>query len=238
MRKEEWILFGLMILTFVLVIMRVFLFENVIREDAMLETVRTTVQSGTMFRIHPMTGQLLESGYITSRKVITLPLYYAFLSGVTHIEPAQLLYVVITAQTIMSAFLSGALLLSGVFQKNRKHIFTFEFILGLLLLSGDYYLPTASGRLMWNGYAGDVICAVVMLPYILFVLRQWYMRENSENPPGIGQRILYIFKTGFCLVTSVFLTGLATGLLFLIIIIVILGLSCLIKTIKEVKKCD
>ena len=82
-RKEEWILFGFMMLSFVLVLLRICCGETYIRQDAMLETVRTTLQTGTMFKVHPLTGQVLEMGYITSKKIVTLPLYYAFLSSIT-----------------------------------------------------------------------------------------------------------------------------------------------------------
>lgn len=238
MRKEEWILFGLMIVIFLLVLLRIFLGENVIRTDAMLETVKTTVDSGTMFQIHPLTGQVLESGYITSKKIVTLPLYYAFLSSVTHLAPAPLLYIVITAQTVTAAFLSSALLVGSIFQKNRKRIFAFEFTYGLLLLSGDYFIGTSSQRLLWNGYAGEVICALVMLPYLLYIVRNWYLVENSENPPTNLKRIMTILILAFCLVTSLFMTGIATGFLFLFMMLIILGICCLIKTIKEVKKCN
>ena len=131
--------------------------------------------------------------------------------------------------------MAGALLVSDIFQRNKKRIFTFEIAYAVLLLFGDYFAGTASERLLWNGYAGDVICALIMLPYLMYLVRKWYIQENSENPPTMWIRFSFIFKLLVCLVTSLFLTGIATGFVFLLIILIILGLCCLIKTIKEVR---
>ncbi len=235
LRKDEGIYFGVMIFVLALVLLRVFLNANFIRQDVMLETVKTTLHSGTMFKIHPLTGQTLEAGYITSKKIITLPLFYAFMCETTKLSPNVLLYMVSIIQTIAVAILSASLFVIQMDPKNRKRIFMFVTILGVILLSGDYFDGIITQRLLCNGYAGDVICAGCILPYLLYEIKKWYDCENGENPPSAFIRISYIGKIALGLMASVFITGLATGPVFLFVIIIIAGLCALIKTIREVR---
>ena len=76
-RKSEKVLFFMTVLILLLVVLRMILGVDILREDITLETVLTTLQSDTLFQMHPLTGRRMETGMIASKKIVTLPLFYA-----------------------------------------------------------------------------------------------------------------------------------------------------------------
>ena len=238
LKKEEWILLTMMSAVFLLVIMRIFAGARYLREDTVLETVKTTIQTGTMYGYHPLTGQAFEYGLIASKKIITLPIYYAFLAVVTKIDPRLLLFVVVSAQTIIAAYFSNVLLISGIFKNYRKKVYAFELVFGLRLLSGDYFAGSASERLLRYGYAGDTICAIIMIPFVLYIIMKWYQESKQEDTKLLKKSIIYILQIALCLFSSVFITGIATGFLFLIITIILAAICCLAAMKKEGQGCN
>ena len=236
-RKEEKILLGITLFLFALVLAKIFYSTEALRDDAVLETVRTTLSTGTMFQYQPLTGQKMELGMIISKKIITLPLYDAYLVNLTGIEPSVLLYDVLTVQTLVAVYLSTLLLVSRIYEKARRKSILFAMFLGMLLLSGDYFKETLSYHIVYNGYLGMTICMAVILPYLLFLLYSWYMEENREQAVSWKRRALYFFKIVLCFLTSIFITGIATGFLFLFLTLVVAGVCCLVITLMEVHAC-
>lgn len=237
LRKEERILLCCMLIVFILVVLKIFASKEGMRSDALLETVRTTLSTGTMFQYHPLTGQKLELGLITSKKIVTLPLYYAYLTKLTGMDPAVLLYDVLGVQTLVTVYFVSALLISRVCSQVKRKVFLFELFLGLLLLSGDYYKETLSYHLIYNGYLGMTISLGVILPYLLYLIYSWYMDETKDQIITWKNRILYLARMALCFMASFFITGLATGCLFLLLAMVVAGICCLLITLWEVKAC-
>ncbi len=237
MNKREVILSAFTIMVFLLLILRVCLLSDNMREDIMSETVRTTISTATMFKYHPLTGQAYESGLITSKKIITLPLYYAFWSSISGLSPNFLLDVVITIQTITMTFFASTVLTKTIYRNNKEKTFSFLVILGLLILSGDYFSSAVSTRLLWNGYAGDVICAVVMIPYLLNCVLSYYKTKKLGNQLAFREKICYLFKILLCMAASIFMTTIATGLMFLIIATLLAFCCCVLVSYGEGRKC-
>lgn len=236
-KREEKILFCIMLFVFVLVGVRILSGEQTLRNDDMIETIRTTLQTDTMYQYHPLTGQPFEAGMILSKKLITLPFFYSALSKITEIAPDILIYDFISILTLIVSCFAISLLFSDLFRHVRRKVFTFEIIYGLLILSGDYLKDNLAYHIMWNGYAGATICAAVMVPYLLYLLIQWFKKENGEEKVTLFIRLMYILKTAVCLLASLFMTGIATGFLFLVITIVIAAVCCQIIAVKEVREC-
>ncbi len=237
MKKSELTLACTMIVVFLLLLLRVLLIDECLRLDIISETVRTTISTGTMFTYHPLTGQAFEYGMIASKKIITLPLYYAFWSSFTGLEPNFLLYVVITIQTMTMTFFASILLMKIIFRNYKEKALSFLIILGLLILSGDYFAGAISTRLLWNGYSGDVICAVTMIPYLLYCILKYCQTMKNQDKMTLWGKIGYLNKIFLCLVSSIFMTAIATGFLFLLIVMVLAILCCILVSIREGKKC-
>jgi len=230
-KTNEWILLLFMLLIAALVVLRVFSLIDYIRDDYMLPTVKTILRTGTVNQYNPITGRPYVFGLITSRKIITLPVYYAYLSHTFSIRPVYLLYIVLTLQTVFCTYLSVMNFMVPIL-KQRNRIFVFGIFCGALILSGDYFVYSACSKILWRGYAGDSIVAAVMLPYVLSVIILDYrhvhvMDDDTSNRKKnvLGIRIISVLKIALVCAASVFITGVANGLL-LILITIVMALIC------------
>lgn len=236
-RKTDRVWFLLMVSVFGLVLLRMALGMKVLRDDIVLETVLTTIQSDSLYVTHPLTGRVMESGMITSKKIITLPLFYAGIIQMTGLEAETFLYFVIGTVVLLSFYYANALLFSKVTNPSRSKLYIFWTILGLLILAGDYHPSVISYKLLYQGYEGSTICFGVILPYLLYLIAAWYRKESEEEKNTLGSRMMYLTKITMVFVVSILITGLGTGFVFLFISMVIGGICCLLKSIKEVREC-
>lgn len=217
--KREWILISLMIIIGVLVCIRVIGTIGYVREDFMLPTVKTTLGTGTVNAYNPITSRAYVYGIINSRKIITLPIYYACTCTVFKMDPILLLYVICTIQTVVCTYFSCILFIIPVI-RIRERVYMFGIFLGALLLSGDYFNYAIGGRLLWNGYAGDTIVAAVMLPYVLYLIMSGYRERRLKLPDSL--------KLFLVLFSSIFVTGVAKGALLICITAGIAFICCII----------
>jgi len=216
--KEEKIYFVCMLFVFVIALVQIFAALPYTREDVVLETVRTTLSTDTMYQVHPLTGKNMELGMITSKQLVTLPLYYAFLADLAGLEAKVLLYVVISAFVLIASYFAVIKFAMAYFGKNRKAISLFMLIYGVMVISGTYFEYAGGYRLLYNGYAGEVICLLVMMPYVMYLLVTF--KEKKQ----IWQNLV---KIGICLMASLFMTGMGTGVLFILATLVIGGICCI-----------
>ncbi|MBR6237965.1 MAG: hypothetical protein IKQ83_02860 [Lachnospiraceae bacterium] len=217
--KREWILISLMFLIGILVCIRVVGTIGYVREDFMFPTVKTTLATGTVNAYNPITSRPYVYGIINSRKVITLPIYYACTCAVFKMDPILLLYVICTIQTVICTYFSCVLFIIPII-RFRERLYMFGIFLGALLLSGDYFNYAIGGKLLWNGYAGDTIVAAVMLPYVLFLIMSGYRERRLK--------IIDSLKLFLVFFSSVFITGVAKGALLICITGGIAFICCII----------
>ena len=236
-RKRDRFLFAGMMLVFVLLILRMVLGLDILRDDIVLETVDTTVNTGAMFTYHPLTGLIMDGGMIASKKIVTLPLFYAVFVQFFGIEAKYFLYLAVNTLVIECSYYACALLLNKVTVLTRSKLYVYWLVYGLLLLAGDYHKSTLTYRLLYQGYEGTAICFGVLMPYLLYVILLWYRSEGAEEKVTLYARITYVLKIALVFACSMVITGLATGFLFLFMTGVIAAVCCLIKSIKEVRAC-
>ena len=236
-RKGDKLMYAVMMTVFVLLVVRMIMGLNLIRDDIILETVNTTLQTDTMFTYHPLTGMMMDGGMIASKKIVTLPLFYAAIAKLTGMVPYQLLYLVINIWVLICSYYACMLLFSKVTAITRSKIYIYWTVYGLLLLAGDYHASTLTYRLLYQGYEGTTICFGVLMPYLLYVILSWYRQESDEEKTTWGMRIMYVFKIALVFATSMVITGLGTGCLFLLATGGIAAVCCLLKSIQEVRAC-
>lgn len=231
--RSEWMLLLLLLVILAAIVVRVFLLVPYLRLDTMIETMRTTLATHTIYEYNPITSRPFELGLITSKKIISLPIYYSYFCEVFGMNEVYLLFALLTIQTIVCTYMSSTQLMAPLLG-NRKKVLIFCVFLGAMILSGDYFHGSIVERILWYGYAGDAIAASVMLPYVLYVLTNWYREERGDfGKTGWGNRIISLLKIGLCIVSSVFITSLATGALILIITAVVAGVCCMIRFSRE-----
>ena len=163
-----------------------------------------------------------------------LPIYYSFLSSFYGIRDSMLLYLILTLQTILCVYFACVTVTMPVLRSRKKNLI-FSIFLGTLILSGDYYSHAIGAKILWNGYSGEAIVAGVMLPYVLYVITCWYRQERGDGEEANAYlRAVNIVKLLIVALSSVFITGLTTGVVLIVIEIFIAGLCSYIRYRKEV----
>ena len=140
------------------------------RQDALLETMQTTLATDTINRIHPFTGRPMELGIITSKKILTLPFWYAALCRWTGFTARDTVWVWGSFFTVTFSLMAFTRFAGYVTGKEIRKNWLFVILLELLILSGDYVVSAAGYRLLFYGYSGETIVGMVALPMLLCVL--------------------------------------------------------------------
>ena len=236
-KMTERIYFLAMLLVFLLIVLRMVLALDALREDVVLETVLTTVKADSLYVMHPLTGRAMEAGMIASKKIVTPPLFYACMVKMSGLDADVLLYVIMGTISLIASYYALSLLFSRVSNVTRSKQYVFWLIYGLLILSGDYCTGVLPYQMLYRGYDGSTICFSVILPYLLYIVISWYKSECEEEKTLLSERVMYSLKIMLCFASSVVITGLGTGFLFLFMAMAVAGICCLLKSIQEVRAC-
>ena len=198
------------------------------RTDAVVETVQTTLMTDTMNEYHPFTGQPLELGVIMSKKIITLPFWYATLSCWTGFDAVTTVWVVGTLLTMICSLLAFAELGGLLFFRDFKKTWLLLVFMELMYLSGDYYIGSAGFRQFFYGYSGEVIVATVLIPCIFCVLYRFFGPILREDFPIEKEKISWwglLLSLGLFVGSSFFMASLAWGILIVIIAVALFAIS-------------
>ena len=209
------------------------------RNDAMVETVQRTLLTDTMNQYHPFTGKPLELGVIMSKKIITLPFWYATLSLWTGLDGVTAVWVLGTLVTILLSLVAFAELGGLLFFRDFKKTWLLLLLLELLYLSGDYYVGSAGYRQLFYGYSGEVIVGVVVIPCVLSMLYRYMGPTMRVYFPMEREQIhlwSLLLELGLCLGSCLFLTSLAWGIFMVMIAMVLFAISCVGVRMTKRKK--
>lgn len=198
------------------------------REDAVAETVVTTLMTDTMNQYHPFTKRPLEFGVILSRKIVTLPFWYSILSVWTGFEGVDTVWILGTLITTFCSLLAFGELAGLLFFRDFRKTWLLVVLLEFLYLSGDYYVGAAGYRQLYYGYSGEVIVATVIIPCVLCILyRFWGTYIRTDFPVEKEKLNLWgmVLELGLCVGGCFFLIPMIWGLYMVVISIVLFSLS-------------
>lgn len=209
------------------------------RSDAMIETVQTTLMTDTMNQYHPFTKQPLELGMIMSKKIITLPFWYACLSVWTGINAVDTVWGLGSLMTVFFSLMAFGELAGLLFFRDFKRSWLLIVLLELMYLSGDYYVGSAGYRQLFYGYSGEIVTATVVIPSVLCILYRFFgefMRKDFREEDRISFWGL-LLELGLCLGSCIFLTSFVWGILLVFIAIFLFFLSMAGgRIIKKIRK--
>lgn len=198
------------------------------RGDAVVETVQTTLMTNTMNEYHPFTKQPLELGVIMSKKIITLPFWYAMLSVWTGLDAVTTVWVVGTLLTMICSLAAFTELGGLLFFRDFKKTWLMLIFMELMYLSGDYYIGSAGYRQFFYGYSGEVIVATVLIPCILCILYRFFGPVLREDFPKERERISWwgaLSGLALLIGSSFFIASLAWGIVMVIIAVILFAFS-------------
>ena len=232
-KKEELVSLIVLLIAIAVVVYRIISIFGYERDDIMLETVRINVLTNTVNTYNPLTGRAFELGLITSKKIITLPLLYTYWCMTYGIDARILLYIVCIIQTFVCVLIACRCAMTAVI-KLRKKQYLCLFFVAVMLTSGDYFKGSIGYKILWNGYDGAAIIAAVMIVYVIYLVMDMYRLERGDyGKASWGQRIVRIFKFLICLASTLFITGLATGALMVILCLISMIVCATLRFGKE-----
>jgi len=235
-RKEERLMFSLMVVSFALVILRIFMLYKYGRDDIILETVRINVNTNTINAYNPLTSRPYELGLINSKKLISLSVYYTYLCMTYGINPRVLLYIVCPIQTVICSYFACQSTMYLILKTNKK-VYSFSLFMGALILSGDYMKGLMGYRLLWNGYDGTTIVASTMLPFIICLVMYIYRIERGDyGEKKWGKRFVRALQILLLLASSLFITGIPTGALLIVLSLITIAVVCTVRFGREEKE--
>lgn len=135
--------------------------------DFTLETVNTTLATDRIYAYNSLTGQVIEAGMPIRQQILTMPFFLAFLSHVFRVDAAVLLYQIIPCYVLALAVLVYSRWGAILFPKQTGRQFGFLFVIGILLLAGDYARLAPAALILHQGFTGNALCAGVIIPFAI-----------------------------------------------------------------------
>lgn len=155
----------LVILLFLLQVVAVFRYQPDLQGDFTMESVRTTLSTNTMFQYNAFTGMPLETELNLSQKLVTLPIFYSFLSRVFGLAPEILLYRMVPVWMLAASYAVYGLWAACMgFQKRIFFVFY-----GMLMLFGEYLFTELPYRFFHCGFMGETILVGIILPFLMYL---------------------------------------------------------------------
>ncbi len=143
--------------------------------DITVETVRTMLDSDTIYTINPMTGLAFTGGMPTRLKVLALPTLYAVICKATGIDPLVMCYSIVPSIVLLLSYLVYSRLACYLFPGEGKKQALFMMFTALVYQFGCYGMAMDSFLLFFQGYQGAAFRVGVILPYALLccLKRKW-----------------------------------------------------------------
>lgn len=145
--------------------------------DMTLETVNSFLQTDAVYQVDPMTGRAYEVGLPSRIEVLCLPMLYAALSRIFHVEPEKLVLYVVPVITLLCCYGAYLCLARSLFPKSRVKRLLFMTAVGLLIWVGSYRYGMDGFNLLFSGWRGVTLRNGILVPYTLALcLKREYVR--------------------------------------------------------------
>lgn len=177
-KSKELQIFGALTLIVVLLCaVRIITSTPDVTGDFTLETIRTTLQTNSIYQYNSLTGQVLQEGMPIRQQILTLPFFQAFLSEFSGVDVTLLLYKVFPCYTLALAVLVYSRFAGTIFVKQKEHQMIFMFIISFMLFVGDYAQAAPAALMLHQGFTGNALCAGVIIPFAIYACmnRKWLL---------------------------------------------------------------
>lgn len=175
--KKSQIFTCLMIATFFIGIAQILLGTPILKGDFTLETIKTTLETDSIYQYHSLTGRLIEAGMPIRKEILTLPIFYSFLVKSMGVSPELLIYKLVPCFLLILTYLGYGLWAGVLFPSQRETQSSFLFLIGVLLNFGGYSELAPANLLIHQGFTGEAWVACLILPLtICFAMKnQWIL---------------------------------------------------------------
>lgn len=177
-KSGETKLFAILtLITLFLCVIRILTGEPDVTGDFTLETIRTTLQTDTIYQYNSFTGMLLAEGMPIRQQILTMPFYLAFLSEFFGVGVELVIYRVFPCFVLLMGFLVYTRLAGVLFPENKEKQTVFMFVICFMILVGDYAHAAPAALMLHQGFTGNALCVGVVIPFVIYAClrRNWLM---------------------------------------------------------------
>lgn len=166
-KKTLWVLVPVILQGILYIVLKNPYFEN----NALLETARVTLETGTIYEYNAFTVTKSVAGFPLSNKLMFLPMLYAYLSGITGVDLALLFNFVMPTVTFVSFYLVMLLWMQKLAEEGQKKWEVLLLLLVWIIQIGDGYSNSTAFRVLHSGYTGEAIFFGVLAIYALYAIK-------------------------------------------------------------------
>ena len=139
--------------------------------DFSAETINVTLTNDSMYEINPMTGREFLSGMTFRGKMVTLPLFYAYIAKLFGYDSITTAYRVIPVWGLylnMIVYYLWACMLFPDKNKNNNSKTMFLLGVGVLNIAGLFSKNSLFYCILLRGFRGETICYALVVPFIAY----------------------------------------------------------------------
>lgn len=152
--------------------------------DATVETVITTLSSDLIYENHPYMGSTFVYGITFRGKLVTLPLFYAYLQLISAGRAVTIVYRVAPFMSLLLNYTVYGIWIEQFTEhsKDRARMKALCFlVLGLLNLSGSFSHDSVFYYLIHKGFRGETIIFGAILPYVLYLCFRIFVHREYRK---------------------------------------------------------
>ena len=160
--------------------------------DFTAETVNTTIQSDLIYENHPGMGDTFTYGITFRGKLVSLPLFYAYLTKLFSCRAAAVVYRSVPTFVLLLSYMAYGLWADVFFGKTEHReakTALFYGSIALLNLCGSLSENSIFYYQMHRGFRGETIVFTVLIPYGVYLCWQIYGNKKYRS-------IIYLIMTG------------------------------------------
>lgn len=217
---------GVMVLQIIFIFMLV---PNLYR-DYTIETVNTTLVSDLIYENHPGLGTTFEYGITFRGKLVTLPLFYAYLVQIFGEAAATMVFRVVPIWMLLLNAFAYWNLGNHIFKKdesewNRSFIFVIG--IGLLNIFGSFAKNCIFYYQMHRGFRGETMIYGILLPFSLCLCSRIFVQRDYV-------KVVYLL---LILLASIAVTDYQKGFIPILLSVIICLLLSVISKVRRWIRC-
>ena len=166
-KKSLWVL-GLVFLQGILYIV---LKNPYFEDNALLETARVTLETGTVYEYNAFTGNRAAAGFPLANKLMFLPMVYAYVGKLSGLDMALLFNFVMPSVTFISFYLVMTLWLQTLAREYKMNWERMLFMLVWIVQIGDGWNHATAFRILHSGYTGEALFFGVLAAFAIYSIK-------------------------------------------------------------------
>lgn len=166
-KKSVWVLGVVLVQGLLYIVLKNPYFED----NALLETARVTLETGTVYEYNAFTGNEAVAGFPLANKLMFLPMLYAYVSALSGVDMAILFNFVMPVVTFGSFYMAMILWLQTLAKEYGLKWENMLLILAWIVQIGDGWNHATAFRILHSGYTGEALFFGVIATFAIYMIK-------------------------------------------------------------------